>query len=118
MSRDTHYDKNVTVDTSHWDAALELTIWAQDHVGKDRVIRIPVEEIPDFMAYVVQHGARALSIAAKRIEVGHCETCGNVGLVDKPGPGGRMSNEYCPDCRGRWPAEPFKSAPTIGRKQV
>lgn len=110
-----HYDHNVTVDHSAWDAALEVSVWSMEDFGsKERVLRIPVEDIPDFVRDVTQHGLRSLSTAARRIEVGHCETCGNTGLVDTE-VNGRKSNTHCPDCKDRWPAEPFKSAPTIGR---
>ena len=107
------YDK-VTVDMSGWDAALELSVWDPDDFGKKKVIRIAVEDIPDFLRDVVAHGTRALSTAARRIEVGHCETCGNTGLVDVE-KNGRPWSEHCPDCKNRWPSEPFKNAPTIGR---
>jgi hypothetical protein len=35
-------------------------------------------------------------------------------LVDKPGPGGRMSNEYCPACKAGKPVKAFGIYPIIG----
>lgn len=118
MSVEREYD-NVSIDDDGFDASLVLTSW--DHTSDEspvkRVLRIAVEDIPDFMAQVVSRGTHALSTAARRLEVGHCETCANTGLVDVE-KHGRKSNDYCPDCRNRWPSQPFKAAPQIGRKNT
>lgn len=108
-----HYDRHVSVDNSQFDCALELTLRDPETHEADRVVRIPVEDIPDFLAAVARHSGYALTTAARRLEVGDCNTCGNTGLVDAPAPGGRMSNKHCPDCRGEgWPT-PFVNTPQI-----
>lgn len=108
-----HYDRYIGVDDSAWDCALELTLRDSDH-QVERVIRIPVEDVPGFLDQVTRHGVRCMAVAARRLEVGHCETCANIGLVDVE-VRGRTTNTECPDCRHRWPAEPFANAPKIGR---
>lgn len=114
MPKHEGYDK-VTVDSSGWDAALELSVWDPDDFGKKKVIRIAVEDIPDFLRDVVAQGTRSMATAARRLEVGHCETCGNTGLVDAE-KNGRPWSEHCPDCKSRWPSAAFANAPTIGRR--
>jgi hypothetical protein len=103
------YDRHVSVDSDVFDCALVVTL----RTGSTRrEVRIPVEDILGFMEGVVRHGGYSLSTAASRLEVGHCETCANTGLVTED-VNGRPTNVFCPDCRDRWPAEPFKGAPKI-----
>lgn len=109
------YERHVSVDDDLIDASLTLTLWRDAAVGSRQVVRIAVEDIPDLMDAVVRHGVRALSNAAHRIEVGHCETCGNSGLVDVE-KNRRTSRVICPDCQHRWPDAPFANAPRIGRR--
>jgi hypothetical protein len=118
VRREVTYDRSVSVDHDKFDCALVLKVWDHsDDGGVGKELRIPVEDIPNLMQQIVAHAGYALTTAASRIEVGHCETCGNTGLVDTVGPGGRMTNTYCPDCRDRWPNKPFASAPHIGRRE-
>lgn len=112
-----HYDRHLSVQFSEFDCALEVTVWKDGTAIRDRVVRIPVEEIPDFLSSVTANGLAALSVAARRLEVGHCETCGNTGLIHDTRHGQPWS-EYCPDCKDRWPDKPFRSAPEIGYRNV
>ena len=106
---------NVSVDYDHFDWSLVIRVWSKDHDQQSSEVRIAVEDIPSFLREVVGQGTYALSSAALRLEVGHCETCGNTGLVDTDRHG-RPWTEDCPDCRPRWPNMPFAGAPTIGRR--
>lgn len=115
MSREVEYH-NITVNDDGFDCALVLSVRLPGDMQSSHEVRIAVEDIPDFMQGVVRHSAYALQTAASRIEIGHCETCANTGLVDTE-VNGRKSNEYCPDCRDRKPSQPFKNAPKIGRRE-
>lgn len=112
------YDRNTTVDNDGFDCSLTITLRKRGSAETDRLVRIAVEDIPDFISAVTRHGMYALTEAASRLEVGHCETCGNIGLVDGPGPGNRTQQVYCPDCKDRTPSKPFANAPQIARKVV
>lgn len=113
--RDRTPARAISIDHDEFDCAMTLKVWDEGHTDYSE-IRVAVEDIPSFMDSVVRHGGYALSTAARRLEVGHCETCANTGLVDAVGPAGQPTNKECPDCRDRWPAEPFKNAPHIGRR--
>lgn len=78
-------------------------------------VRIPVEQIPDFLRQVTSHSMYAVEGAAQAIAYGDCKTCSNVRLVDAPAPGGRTQQVYCPDCA--IPRhEAFENLPTVGPK--
>jgi hypothetical protein len=115
---DYDYTRNIGVDHGAADASLVLTVYDDASVQPVARLRIPTEAIPDFIANVARHGTYALRDAAKRLEVGHCETCRNLGLIDVPHPHRGTERVACPDCRHRYPAEPFKNAPKIGDTRV
>lgn len=115
MSREeVEYDDRYSIEHDGFDSSLVITLWGEG-VEVDRRVRIPVDQIPDFVRQVTSHGMYALSDAARRLEVGHCETCGNTGLVNVE-KNGKPWSVNCPDCRDRWPDNPFQNAPQIGRR--
>lgn len=107
---------SVSMEHDNFDCALVIKVWSPDHTGVEREVRIAVEDIPMFLRDTANHAASALSTAARRLEVGHCETCGNTGLVNTTRHGQPWS-EHCPDCRHRYPSEPFANAPHIGHRE-
>ena len=107
----------VTVDHDNFDCAVVLKVWTPNGAEVTSEIRVAVEDIPEFLRDVGNHVASALSTAARRIEVGHCETCANTGLVNTTKNGNPWS-VHCPDCRHKWPSKPFANAPHIGRRDA
>lgn len=107
--------QTVTVDDDGFDCALVLKVW-DENVLPAQEVRVAVKDVPAFMADVVRHASYALRNAAERLEVGHCETCGNTRLVPDTGPAGRPTNKRCPDCGPRRPDEPFAGTPTLGHR--
>lgn len=112
ITKPTH---KVGVEDDGFDCALVIKRYDHDHHEVDETIRIAVEDIPGFLRDVANHAGNALTTAARRLEVGHCETCANTGLIQTERHG-RPWSENCPDCRDRWPSKPFANAPHIGRR--
>lgn len=105
----------VSIDHRLADASLFITVWDHGRDSRDPVlarISIPVENLPDFLRDVTTHVTYALSTAARRLEVGDCATCRNRGIVDTV-KNGHPWTVSCPDCRDRWPTQPFANAPQI-----
>ena len=105
---------HVSVDHNGATYALQIIEWTGE--GHDRrVLEIPVEEIPNFIRSVVASGTYALADAATALEVGHCESCGNTGLVREKR-GERIWTVNCANCRPRYPKKAFQNAPKVGRR--
>lgn len=73
---------------------------------------------PDEQGYVLAQIANMvnsnLNDVMRDVLRGDCPTCRNFRLVDTVAPGGRKSNEYCPDCTAGQDTKPFEHYPIVG----
>lgn len=66
--------------------------------GEGMVLRLEPAAALDLLADLANQTRYSATRAAQDIQIGDCETCRNTRLVDVPAPGGRVSNDRCPDC--------------------
>jgi hypothetical protein len=96
-----------------------VMIWYDDnHAGKRAMeMRVPITDVVRFLQDVNSTGLHVIDDAARDLAYGDCRTCNNVRLVRTVGPGGRESNEHCPDCRAGGNLAPFSNVPMIRRSE-
>lgn len=104
---------SVQSDLANHDLVLTWHDFLADSGEPEIIVRIPVEEIPDLLNTLVNHGTIALRQAAQALVLGDCSTCSNTRLVERPVANARRTEQvHCPDC---WrPSAGFADAPTVG----
>lgn len=89
---------------------VELTIWLD--IIEAEAIRVSLSpgRAASLLRDLTNQTTYALTGSATSIARGDCGTCGNVRMVKVAAPGGRESNNHCPDCsvetKGGYPLRP------------
>lgn len=92
---------------------VTLTIWLD--IINDDAVRVTLS--PGRAAVLLRDLASqttyAMAAAAVSVARGDCGTCGNTRMIKVPVPGGRESNDHCPDCQAQT-RDSFPLVPQIG----
>lgn len=78
--------------------AVRFTAWTDMIGGANIRLDIPLDQALGLLRDLANVAASQVHHSLVAIHTGDCATCGNTRLVATTGPGGRPSNDRCPDC--------------------
>lgn len=114
-TREWHESPSVSIDADS-NHRVQFTVWTDVLNGEAFRFVLEPHEALGLLAQLANHAGHCATRAAQTIQAGDCPTCKNMRLIEVPAPGGRMSNDHCPDCRATLNAayhQPF-ARPRIG----